>query len=105
MVNFSSQIKHHFITLRQTRIIRTLNEIYSSVLDPFLGKDLETNNETTAVDIERCGNYTSTTMELLLEVVFSTRSVRWSHLKDNRGDPVSNQLRVEFFVGGCEERT
>jgi hypothetical protein len=34
-----------------------------------LGKDLETNNETTAVAMQQRGKDTSTTIELLLEMV------------------------------------
>jgi hypothetical protein len=35
-------------------------------MDPFLGKDLETSNKTTAVAMQRRGKHTSTTVELLL---------------------------------------
>jgi hypothetical protein len=42
-------------------------------IDPLLGKDLETNNETTAVAMQRRCKRASATMELLLETVFSTR--------------------------------
>jgi hypothetical protein len=40
------------------------------------GKDLEINNETTAVAMQRHGKHASTTIELLLETVFPTRSVQ-----------------------------
>jgi hypothetical protein len=43
------------------------------------GKNLETNNETTAVVMERRGKHASTTIELLLETVFPTRSVKVSY--------------------------
>jgi hypothetical protein len=45
-------------------------------IDLLLGKDLETNNETTAVAMHQRGKHTSTTVELLLETVFSTRCVQ-----------------------------
>jgi hypothetical protein len=38
-------------------------------IDPLLGKDLETNNETTTVAMQRGGKHASTTIELLLETV------------------------------------
>jgi hypothetical protein len=44
--------------------------------DPLLGKDLETDNETTAVAMLRRGKHASTTIELLLETVFSARSLQ-----------------------------
>jgi hypothetical protein len=44
---------------------------------------------------------THTTIELLLETVFSNRSVQSDYKEDNWGDPVSYQLRVEFCTGGC----
>jgi hypothetical protein len=56
---------------------------------PLLGKDLET-NETRAVAIERRGKHASTTIELLLETVFSTRSVQRGYKEDNWGDPVAS---------------
>jgi hypothetical protein len=37
--------------------------------DPLLGKDLETNNETTAVTIQRRGKHASVIIELLLKTV------------------------------------
>jgi hypothetical protein len=40
-------------------------------IDPLLGKSLETNNETTAVAMQRRCKHTSTTVELLLETVLS----------------------------------
>jgi hypothetical protein len=61
-------------------------------INPLPGKDLKT-NETTAVAMQRRGKYTSTTKELLLKTVFSTRSVRRDYKEDNWGDPVS-QLKV-----------
>jgi hypothetical protein len=44
-------------------------------IDPLLGKDLETNKKT-AVALQRRGKHASTTIELLLETMFSTRSVQ-----------------------------
>jgi hypothetical protein len=85
-------------------------------IDPLLGKDLETNNETTAVAIQRRGKHASTTIVLLLETelcnpllsscnnctttmetgVFSSWSVPRSYVEDNWGDPVSCQLNVSL---------
>jgi hypothetical protein len=53
--------------------------------DPLLGKDLETNNETTTVAMHRCDKHASTTIELLLETVFSTRSVQRGYKEYNWG--------------------
>jgi hypothetical protein len=64
-------------------------------IEPLLGKDLET-NETTAVAIKWCGKHASTTIELLLETVFSTQSLKRG-FKEDRWDPVS---LVEFCKGG-----
>jgi hypothetical protein len=52
-------------------------------------KDLKINNETTAVAMQRHGKHTSTTKELLLEMVFSVQSVQSDYKADNWGDPVS----------------
>jgi hypothetical protein len=41
---------------------------------------------------------TNTTIELLLETVFSTRSVQSGYEEDNWGDAVSCQLLVESWV-------
>jgi hypothetical protein len=38
-------------------------------VDPLLGKDLETNNETTTVAMQQRGKSASTTVDLLLEMV------------------------------------
>jgi hypothetical protein len=38
-------------------------------MDPLLGKDLETNNETTAIAMQGHSKHASTTMKLLLETV------------------------------------
>jgi hypothetical protein len=74
-----------------------------------LGKDLETNNKTTAVVMQQRGKHASTTIELLLETVlynplpgscnswttpmdiglFSMWSMPKSYPEDNWGDPVS----------------
>jgi hypothetical protein len=78
-------------------------------IDPLLVKDLEANNETTAVAMQQCDEHASTTIELLLEtvlcnallgissswtttvetVVFSMWSVPRSYVEDSLGDPVS----------------
>jgi hypothetical protein len=69
-------------------------------IDGLLGKDLETKKETTAVAMQRRGKHVSTTIVLLLETVFSTRSVQRSYLDDNWGGPVSSRMRVQFCTGG-----
>jgi hypothetical protein len=76
-------------------------------MDPLLGKDLETNNVTNAASIavavkpvsrQWIGKHvpaattTHTTVELLLETVFSTRSVQSAYNEDNWGNPVSNTV-------------
>jgi hypothetical protein len=61
-----------------------------------LGKDLETNNETTAVAMQRRGKHASATIELQLETVFYMWSVPRSYLEDNWADPVDNQLKVRL---------
>jgi hypothetical protein len=48
-----------------------------------LGKDLETNNETTAVAKQRRGEHASATIKLLVETVFSTRSMQRGYKEDN----------------------
>jgi hypothetical protein len=85
-------------------------------IDPQLGKDLETNNETTAVAMQWCSKQASTTIELLLETVlcnplvgscnswtttmqmgvFSMCSMPRTYLEDNWGDPVSCQLNISL---------
>jgi hypothetical protein len=56
---------------------------------PLLGIDLETNNVKTAAAMQQRGKHASTTTELLLERVLSTRSVQRSYKKDNWVDPDS----------------
>jgi hypothetical protein len=58
-------------------------------IDPLLGKDLEANNNTTATAMQCRGKHASTTTELLLETVFSARSVQRGYKEDNWDDPVS----------------
>jgi hypothetical protein len=48
---------------------------------------------------------THTTIVLLLETVFSTWYMQSSYNEDNWGDPVSCQLSVGFWMGGCEGGT
>jgi hypothetical protein len=57
-------------------------------VDPLLGKDLEINDEKTAIDMQRRDKHTSTTIELLTETMFSTRSVQGGYKKDKCGDTV-----------------
>jgi hypothetical protein len=51
-------------------------------IDPLPGKDLDTNNDTTAFAMQRHGKHASTTIELLLETVFSTRSLQRGYLEE-----------------------
>jgi hypothetical protein len=62
-------------------------------IDPLPGKDLETNNEATAVAMQRRGKHASITIELLLETVFYNRSVRIGYKEDNLRQP--SELSVE----------
>jgi hypothetical protein len=59
-------------------------------IDPLIGKGLETNDETTAVAMQRRGKDASKTRELLLEIVFSLWSVQRSYLEENWSDPVGH---------------
>jgi hypothetical protein len=52
-------------------------------IDQLKGKNLETNNDTTTAAKQRFGKDASTTIELLLETVLSTRSVQSDHKEDN----------------------
>jgi hypothetical protein len=54
-----------------------------------LGKDLETNNETTEIALERHDKHASTTIELLLETVFYTQSVQSGYKEADWEDPDS----------------
>jgi hypothetical protein len=56
-------------------------------MDPLLGKDLETNEKEPLL----CNGAVNarTTIELLLETVFSTRSFQKGYKEDNWDDPVS----------------
>jgi hypothetical protein len=78
---------------------------------PLLSKDLETNNETTAVAMQHRVKHASTIIELLLETVlgscnscttavetgvFSMLSVPRSYLEDSWGDPVTIQMYVQL---------
>jgi hypothetical protein len=58
-------------------------------MDLLLSKDLETDNNTTAVAMQQRGKHTSITIELLLETMFYTRSVQKAYTEENWGDPVS----------------
>jgi hypothetical protein len=73
-------------------------------IDPLPGKDLERNNETTTVAMQRRCKHASTTTNLRLEKVFSSRSVQSGYKENNWGDPMNCQLKVEFCTGGCEGR-
>jgi hypothetical protein len=119
---FTTPMFHHLFTT-----INVVHKFYSSHtqlhilwrINPFLGKDLETNNVTnvacTAVAMQqadkssdkhtvsrqRIGKHvpaatnTHTTIVLLLETVFYTRSVQSGYKEENWGDPVSCYLLVD----------
>jgi hypothetical protein len=55
--------------------------------DALLGKDLERNK--TAVGMQQRVKHDSKTIALLLETVFSIRSLQNGYKEDNWGDPVS----------------
>jgi hypothetical protein len=57
-------------------------------IDPLIGKNLETNNEKTAVAMQRRDKHACATIELLFETVFSARSMQRGYKEDNFGDPV-----------------
>jgi hypothetical protein len=71
----------------------TTNALWRIV--PLQGKDLEANNETTAVAIQRRGKHASTTRDTVGNGVFCSARQR-SYLEDNWGDPVSCQLLAEL---------
>jgi hypothetical protein len=55
----------------------TAREVWSRILwrvDPLLGRDLETNSETTGVAMQRRGKHTSTTIELLYRLCISVNT-------------------------------
>jgi hypothetical protein len=57
-------------------------------IDLLLDKDLKTKNKTTALAMQWHGKYASTTIELLLETVFSMLSVQRGYKEDTWGHPV-----------------
>jgi NRPS condensation-like uncharacterized protein len=62
-------------------------------IGPLLFKDLEIKNKMTAVAMQRCDKHASTTKDLLLETVFSTRSVQ-ARL---RSDGANVQLTIQLW--------
>jgi hypothetical protein len=103
-------------------VINHANPSYVTILshiNPVLGKDFEINNETTADGMQRRGKHASTTTELLLETVFTIRSVQRGYKEEKiqsvESQPVKRrlgswcemaaslgvtQLRAEFCTGG-----
>jgi hypothetical protein len=61
-------------------------------LDPVIDKDLETHNDRTAVAMQQRCKHASTTIELLLGTVFSSRSVPRNYLDENWGNPVETRV-------------
>jgi hypothetical protein len=72
-LTFASVYKAYILCFRFDTL--GCNDIILWYIDPFLGKDLETNERTT-VAVQQIGKRTSTTIELLLETVCSIRSVK-----------------------------
>jgi hypothetical protein len=62
--------------------------MYTELYRPLLDKDLET-NETTAIIMQWRSKHASTTIELLLKMVFSTLFIQRGSKEENLGDPVS----------------
>jgi hypothetical protein len=56
-------------------------------VDLLLSKHLETNSKTVAIAMQQHGKHTSKTIELLLQTVFSARSVQSGYKEDNLGGP------------------
>jgi hypothetical protein len=71
-------------------------------IDTLLGKDFETNNETTVVSMQRHGKLASTTIDLLLETVVSTRSLQRDYKEDSWGYPVSQNMVMILMGFGPE---
>jgi hypothetical protein len=77
---------------------------------PLLGKILETSNETASVVMQWSGKHASTTIELLLETVFSMWTMPRSYLKTigaTKSKPVSrrsNTSTVTLRVVGGDEK-
>jgi hypothetical protein len=75
---------------------------------PVARQNLETDNETTAVAMKRRCKHASTTIELLLEMMFSAWSIPRSYLENNWRGPFNCQLLVESqsvkrrLEGWCE---
>jgi hypothetical protein len=72
-------------------------------IEQLLNKDLETNNETTTVAVQRRGKHASAAIDLLLETVFYMWSVPRSYLENNLGEPV-RQNRVLRAIGNFDRR-
>jgi hypothetical protein len=75
-------------------------------IDPLLGKDLETNNETTATAMQRCSKHASTTIELLSEMVFCTWFIHRGYKEDSWSELSVESQPVKRRLGGwCEIAT
>jgi hypothetical protein len=71
-------------------------------IDTLLGKDFETNNETTVVATQRHGKHASTTIDLLLETVVSNRSLQRDYKEDSWGCPASQNMVMSLVGFGPE---
>jgi hypothetical protein len=66
-----------------------MNENVLWRIDPLLGKDLVTNNEITTAAMQLMGKHAFTTIELLLEKVFSIQSLQSGYKEEIWGTIVS----------------
>jgi hypothetical protein len=69
---FLASLDHFFLSAANENLLGNSFWLYRLYIlwrrDPLLGKDLETNNDTTAVAMQQRGKYDFTTIELLLEM-------------------------------------
>jgi hypothetical protein len=63
-------------------------------IDLLLGKDLETNNGTTAIAMQWRGKHTSVTTDLLLKMGFSTQSVERAFKGRQLGQPSFTRMEA-----------
>jgi hypothetical protein len=81
----------------------TLYEYILRPIDPFLGRELQANNETVAVSVQRSGKHTSTTIELLLgkhfpaEIVTNATRERGYFLRSQRRGVKKKRIGATSF--------
>jgi hypothetical protein len=89
--------RNRFKTSEDLNVLETSNRLVQWILciyvlwciDLLLGKNLKINNQKKVVAMQRRGKHASTIIELLLEMVLSTRSVQRGYKEENWGDPLS----------------